>query len=83
MLKDLDSRTIVALAALLASPVAGQAPPQPIPVDSASVVGARSPLVAGLLEFYVPTVGYAYAGDWTRGLLPTAVRGAATVAIVC
>ena len=33
------------------------------PSAPASVVGARSALVAGLLELYFPTVGYAYAGD--------------------
>lgn len=29
---------------------------------------------AGLLEWLVPTAGYAYAGDWTAGLVPNGVR---------
>ncbi len=39
------------------------------------VVGTRhSPVASGLLEFVFPTAGFAYAGDWTRGFLPNALR---------
>ena len=34
----------------------------------------KSAGVAVLLEWLVPTVGHAYAGNWKRGLLPNAVR---------
>jgi hypothetical protein len=35
----------------------------------------KSPLAAGLLEWFtVPTVGYAYAGDWSRGIPSGLVR---------
>ena len=40
-----------------------------IPDDS-----RRSAGLAVLLEWFVPTVGHAYAGNWKRGLLPNAVR---------
>lgn len=38
--------------------------------------GSRSPGLAAGLEFLfpVPTLGYAYAGDWRRGLLPGGVQ---------
>lgn len=38
-----------------------------------NVEGTRSPLAAGLLEWAVPTVGYAYAGNWRRGIVPNLV----------
>jgi hypothetical protein len=42
---------------------------------SQTVVGDRSPLAAGLLEWFtIPTVGYAYAGDWSRGIPSALVR---------
>jgi hypothetical protein len=36
----------------------------------------RSPLLAGALELLmpVPTLGYAYAGNWRRGLLPGGIQ---------
>ena len=34
----------------------------------------RAPVMAGALDFFLPTLGYAYAGDWRRGLLPGGVR---------
>lgn len=37
-------------------------------------VESPSPFVSGFLEYWLPTAGYAYAGDWKRGLLPNAVR---------
>lgn len=38
------------------------------------VVSQKSPVLAGVLEWLVPTVGYAYAGNWARGVPPAAVR---------
>jgi hypothetical protein len=54
--------------ATLAAPVSGQS--------------ERSPVLAGALELFVPTAGFAYAGDWERGLLPNAVRIGSVVGIV-
>jgi len=45
----------------------------------APVAGTRSPVAAALLEWLVPTAGYAYAGNWSRGLLPNAFRVGGTV----
>ena len=42
----------------------------------------RSPVLAGALELFLPTVGFAYAGDWKRGLPPNIVRVGAVVSIV-
>lgn len=41
-----------------------------------------SPWVAGGLELFLPTVGFAYAGDWARGIPPNLVRVGAVVGIV-
>ena len=49
--------------------------------DATSVSESRSALLSGVLEWYVPTMGYAYAGDWSGGLLPNAVRLGGVVAI--
>jgi hypothetical protein len=39
------------------------------------VVSEKSPFLAGALEVItLPTIGYAYAGNWTRGLPSAAVR---------
>jgi hypothetical protein len=38
------------------------------------VVRERSPAAAGVLEWAIPTAGYAYAGSWSRGIPPTAAR---------
>lgn len=39
------------------------------------VVTGKSPFVAGALEIITfPTIGYAYAGNWTRGFPSAAVR---------
>ncbi|MEM7417800.1 MAG: hypothetical protein AAF389_20085 [Gemmatimonadota bacterium] len=35
---------------------------------------APNAIGAGVLEWLVPTAGYAYAGDWKAGLVPNAVR---------
>ena len=46
----------------------------PPPVAQTSV-SDKSPLAAGLLEWFtIPTVGYAYAGDWSRGVPSALVR---------
>lgn len=42
----------------------------------------RSAGLAGTLELFVPTAGFAYAGEWTRGLLPNAVRIGSVVGMV-
>ncbi|MHB1192241.1 MAG: hypothetical protein ACYC6F_04265 [Longimicrobiales bacterium] len=42
----------------------------------------KSAWKAGVLEYVVPTVGYAYADAWTEGLLPGAVRTSGTVALL-
>lgn len=41
---------------------------------SNSAESQKSVGVAVFLEWLVPTVGHAYAGNWKRGLLPNAVR---------
>lgn len=53
------------------------------PSDSAQVVvvSEKSPWVAGALEYFVPTLGYGYAGNWKRGL-PTAVARVAGLALL-
>jgi hypothetical protein len=38
------------------------------------VVADKSAFAAGALEWMIPTVGYAYAGNWSRGILPGLVR---------
>lgn len=43
-------------------------------VAASFVPGARSPGAAKVLEIYIPTAGFAYGGNWRRGLLPNAVR---------
>ena len=40
---------------------------------------AKSPLVAAGIEYLVPTLGHAYAGDWSRGLPPAALIVAGVV----
>jgi len=39
------------------------------------------PVAAGFLEAFIPTAGFAYAGDWKRGLVPNAVRLGALVVV--
>lgn len=38
------------------------------------VVSEKSPVAAGVLEWVLPTLGYGYAGNWTRGIPPALVR---------
>jgi predicted acyltransferase len=42
----------------------------------------KSAWTAGILEYVVPTAGYAYADAWKEGLLPGAVRVSGTVALL-
>src|SRR5688572_13471223 len=65
----------VVVAAASASPttVAGQA------ADTVYVGSTHSPTASGIIEFLVPTAGFAYAGDWTRGFLPNAFRIATSI----
>ena len=46
--------------------------------DTVFVGGERSAVLSGVLEYF-PTLGFAYAGDWTRGFLPNAFRVVALV----
>lgn len=48
----------------------------------AAAQSTRSSGLAGALELFLPTAGFAYAGEWTRGLLPNAVRIGSVVGIV-
>jgi len=50
--------------------------------DTVVLVEPRSAFLSGLIEYFVPTVGYAYAGNWKKGLLPNAVRTAGFIAAV-
>lgn len=43
-------------------------------VSAQSVDHTHSPAVAGIVEWLLPTAGYAYAGDWSAGLVSNAVR---------
>lgn len=42
--------------------------------DDMDDAGWRNEWIAVGLEFYLPTVGHAYAGDWKRGIMPAALR---------
>jgi hypothetical protein len=46
------------------------------PPEGTADPDTRSPVLAGALELLmpVPTLGYAYAGNWRRGLLPGGVQ---------
>lgn len=47
--------------------------------DTVFVGTEHSPWTSGFLEFVFPTAGFAYAGDWKRGLLPNAFRVGALI----
>jgi hypothetical protein len=72
------SITLATVAILVSSPagLCGQDAAQKPAGDTARVVAIskKYPIAAGILEFYVPTAGYAYAGNWRRGLPPELVR---------
>lgn len=42
----------------------------------------HSPVAAGVIEWFLPTAGFAYAGDWSRGMLPNVVRIGAWVGLL-
>jgi len=68
---------------LLLSGISGGASAQSAagnPPDSGA--HTHSPVAAGLIEWIVPTAGFAYGGDWTRGFLPNAVRIGGLVGIL-
>lgn len=48
----------------------------PCQVEAQAAPGAHehSAFAAGVIEWLVPTAGYAYAGDWTAGFLSNGVR---------
>lgn len=58
------------LLAGIAPPASAQAPE----AGQQAVAHEHSPFVAGLVEWILPTAGFAYAGDWKRGLAPNAAR---------
>lgn len=52
------------------------------PVADTVFVGTHhSPWTSGLLELGFPTAGFAYAGDWSRGFLPNALRIGSIIAL--
>ena len=66
---------LVALLATSALPMHGQEAAQ-IPDEEPEIVviSEKSAMVAGALEWIFPTVGYAYAGNWVRGLPSAGLR---------
>ena len=42
--------------------------------DTVYVGRSHSPIAAGVIEFVLPSAGFAYAGDWKRGFLPNVIR---------
>ena len=59
------------LAALVLQPTVVEG--QQATTDTVFVGGERSAILSGVFEYF-PTAGFAYAGDWKRGLLPNAFR---------
>lgn len=55
------------------STVAAPSATAQVPDSLASTAGQKSALVAASLEYLVPTLGHAYAGDWRKGLPPLLV----------
>jgi hypothetical protein len=43
------------------------------------VISEKSPVAAGVLEWVIPTAGYAYSGNWSRGIPSAVVRVAGLV----
>jgi hypothetical protein len=59
-----------AVLAALAAPAAAQEPDSVFAEMVWLLEQRRSPTSAAILEFVVPVLGYRYAGNWKRGLLP-------------
>ena len=73
------ARTLIALLLSPAMAPAARAQDRPqAPNEDAPqvvVISERSPVLAGALEvFTLPTIGYAYAGNWRRGIPSGVVR---------
>lgn len=47
---------------------------QDAPTDVSAIYHEHSATAAGLIEWFLPTAGYAYGGNWTNGFLSNAVR---------
>ena len=74
-----SARTLMALLLSLAVAPGARAQDRPqAPNEDASqvvVISEKSPFAAGVLEvFTLPTIGYAYAGNWRRGIPSGLVR---------
>lgn len=56
--------------------VAAQEPSDTLIVSTTEVVvvSEKSSWAAGVLEWAIPTAGYAYAGNWSRGIPPAIIR---------
>ena len=50
------------------------APSTPDAAIPSIVVSGKSPVTAGYLELLLPTLGYGYAGNWSRGIPSALVR---------
>jgi hypothetical protein len=77
--------TLISLLLLLTIPraLSGQDPePGPDPVSEPVVVSEKSPFAAGVIEWALPTAGYAYAGDWSRAIPSGIVRVAGFAMVV-
>lgn len=70
---------LVTMALLLpgAGDLAAQSPVQA--PDTVFLASEHSPVVAGVVEWLLPTAGFAYGGDWTRGFVPNVVRTASFI----
>jgi len=68
----------LAFVVLLAAVVRAEAQDAPVPQETGGpqvvVIAEKSPVAAGVLEWTLPTLGYGYAGDWTRGVPSALVR---------
>lgn len=77
-------RRIAALASLAVLIIASARGLEAQAADSSHVAvrSEKSPLLAGVLEWAVPTAGYAYAGHWSRGIPPELVRFTGVVLVL-
>jgi hypothetical protein len=79
--------TVISACALILVTVAGtqaQDSPPSRNDDAPSVlaISEKSAVAAGVLEWVFPTLGYGYAGDWSRGLPSALVRIAGIFLII-